>query len=150
MYKCHTSPRSRLASSQNHSASCSVCAPVHILPRRHPKGLYTVEPSLGKDDYHLTTDITNRAIEYITGIKSATPDRPFFGYFATGAVHAPHHAPDSVRGQPMAGARSTDNETSFSMARVYTNQSNDRFIMILMRLHPGRNKAANSVKNHRV
>ena len=42
-----------------------------------------VEPSLGKDDYHLTSDITDRAIELITGIKSATPDRPFFGYFAT-------------------------------------------------------------------
>ena len=68
--------------------------------------LYAVEPSLGKDDYHLTTDIADRAIDYITGIKSATPDRPFFGYFATGAVHAPHHAPDSVGGQPMAVALS--------------------------------------------
>jgi arylsulfatase len=27
--------------------------------------------------------------------KSIAPEKPFFGYFAPGATHAPHHAPKS-------------------------------------------------------
>lgn len=43
------------------------------------------------DDYHFTTDMTNQAINYVKAQQSMTPDKPFFVYFATGAVHAPHH-----------------------------------------------------------
>jgi len=43
------------------------------------------------DDYHFTTDMTNQAINYVKAQQSMTPDKPFFIYFATGAVHAPHH-----------------------------------------------------------
>lgn len=52
-----------------------------------------VDPSKDNPDYHLTTDIADRAIEWITGLDSSTPDKPFFMYWATGAVHSPHHAP---------------------------------------------------------
>ncbi|MCC6321209.1 MAG: arylsulfatase [Phycisphaerales bacterium] len=44
-------------------------------------------------DYHLITDMTDRAIRWASSQKSLTPDRPFFIYFAPGATHAPHHAP---------------------------------------------------------
>jgi arylsulfatase A-like enzyme len=44
-------------------------------------------------DYHFTTDMTNQAVNWIKAQKSLTPDKPFFVYFATGALHAPHHAP---------------------------------------------------------
>ncbi|MCC6428674.1 MAG: arylsulfatase [Phycisphaerales bacterium] len=44
-------------------------------------------------DYHLMTDMTDRAIRWASSQKSLTPDRPFFIYFAPGATHAPHHAP---------------------------------------------------------
>jgi arylsulfatase A-like enzyme len=44
-------------------------------------------------DYHLTEDLTTRARTWITQQKSLAPDKPFFVYFATGAVHAPHHVP---------------------------------------------------------
>ena len=44
-------------------------------------------------NYHFTTDMTNKAIRWISAQKSLTPDRPFFTYFAPGATHAPHHAP---------------------------------------------------------
>ncbi len=44
-------------------------------------------------DYHLTTDLADRAIGWIKRAKSLQPDRPFFTYIAPGAVHAPHHAP---------------------------------------------------------
>src|SRR4029453_13009572 len=44
-------------------------------------------------DYHFTTDMTNQAIAWMRYQQALTPDRPFFMYFATGATHAPHHAP---------------------------------------------------------
>jgi arylsulfatase A-like enzyme len=45
------------------------------------------------DGYHLTTDLTDKAIEFITDAKVITPDKPFFMYFCPGATHAPHHVP---------------------------------------------------------
>ena len=54
-------------------------------------------------DYHFTTDMTNQAISWMQAQQSLTPDKPFFMYFATGATHAPHHAPkewiEKYRGQ---------------------------------------------------
>jgi len=44
-------------------------------------------------NYHFTTDITNRAISWIKSQQTLTPDKPFFIYFAPGATHAPHHVP---------------------------------------------------------
>lgn len=44
-------------------------------------------------DYHLTVDLTDRAIEWIAQQKALMPDKPFFVYFAPGAAHAPHHVP---------------------------------------------------------
>jgi len=42
-------------------------------------------------NYHFMTDMTNRAINWVRTEKSLTPDKPFFVYFAPGAMHAPHH-----------------------------------------------------------
>jgi len=44
-------------------------------------------------NYHFTTDMTNQTIAWMRAQQSLTPDKPFFTYFATGATHAPHHAP---------------------------------------------------------
>ena len=44
-------------------------------------------------NYHLMTDMTNQAIKWMQSVKSLTPDKPFFIYFAPGATHAPHHVP---------------------------------------------------------
>lgn len=44
-------------------------------------------------DYHFTVDMTNQAIAWMQAQHSLTPDKPFYVYFATGALHAPHHAP---------------------------------------------------------
>jgi arylsulfatase A-like enzyme len=55
-------------------------------------GMTQVEPS--KDpNYNFMTDMTNHAIAWMQSVKSLTPDKPFFIYFAPGAVHAPHHVP---------------------------------------------------------
>jgi len=53
-------------------------------------GLKKVNPPK-MDDYHFTTDMTNQSINWVKAQQSMTPDKPFFVYFATGAVHAPHH-----------------------------------------------------------
>ncbi|WP_282124358.1 arylsulfatase [Algibacter mikhailovii] len=44
-------------------------------------------------DYHFTTDMTNEAIEWVKFQQAMTPNKPFMVYYATGATHAPHHAP---------------------------------------------------------
>lgn len=41
--------------------------------------------------YHFMTDMTDQAIQWVRSVKSLTPDKPFFMYFAPGATHAPHH-----------------------------------------------------------
>ena len=43
--------------------------------------------------YHFTTDMTDQAIKWVSAQQTLTPDKPFYMYFATGATHAPHHAP---------------------------------------------------------
>jgi arylsulfatase A-like enzyme len=52
-----------------------------------------VPPRTAAEGYHLTEDLADRAIEFVTDLKNAAPDKPFFLYFCTGAGHAPHHAP---------------------------------------------------------
>ena len=44
-------------------------------------------------NYHVTTDLADQAIKWMRAQQAFTPDKPFFTYFAPGAVHAPHHAP---------------------------------------------------------
>jgi arylsulfatase len=43
--------------------------------------------------YHFTVDMTDHAINWVSAQQALTPDKPFYMYFATGATHAPHHAP---------------------------------------------------------
>src|SRR3546814_3121804 len=43
-------------------------------------------------NYFLTTDLADKAVEYINGLQSAAPEKPFYMYWATGAVHSPHQA----------------------------------------------------------
>ena len=60
-------------------------------------------PSTPAEGYHLSVDLTDRAIEFIDDVKSIAPDRPVFLYYALGAAHAPHHVPkewaDRYRGR---------------------------------------------------
>ncbi|MGF1466695.1 MAG: arylsulfatase [Sandaracinaceae bacterium] len=54
-----------------------------------------VEPWRGRDDYHLSTDMADRAIEWMTGHESVDPDLPWLMFWAPGAMHSPHHAPEA-------------------------------------------------------
>ena len=44
-------------------------------------------------NYHFLADMTDQAVAWVRYQKALTPNRPFFIYFAPGAVHAPHHVP---------------------------------------------------------
>ena len=55
-------------------------------------GRHPVEPDrLPEDGYHLSEDLVDRAIDWVTNQQAITPDRPFFTYVALGATHAPFH-----------------------------------------------------------
>ncbi|MCH9730763.1 MAG: arylsulfatase [Actinomycetia bacterium] len=60
-------------------------------------------PKTPEEGYHLTADMADRAIEFVSDLKQVAPDKPFFLYFATGANHAPHQVPakwaDKYKGQ---------------------------------------------------
>jgi len=71
----------------------------HLVRDNH----YVEQPRSPQDGYHLTEDLADEAIRAITAQHQAAPDRPFFLYFALGAMHAPHHvAPEWV--EPYRGA----------------------------------------------
>ena len=48
-------------------------------------------PYEGRHDYHMTEDIADKAIAWMRLQRASNPHRPFFTYFATGAMHCPHH-----------------------------------------------------------
>ncbi|MBT8469352.1 MAG: sulfatase-like hydrolase/transferase [Myxococcales bacterium] len=51
-----------------------------------------VEPDeTPEEGYHFMSDMTDRAIARMKFAKSLAPNKPFFMYFAPGAMHAPHH-----------------------------------------------------------
>jgi arylsulfatase A-like enzyme len=51
------------------------------------------QPATPEQGYHLTTDLTDRALTFIQDAKAIAPDKPFFLYFCPGACHAPHQVP---------------------------------------------------------
>jgi len=59
-----------------------------------------VEPDKSPEEgYHFMTDMTDHAIAQMKFSKSVAPDKPFFMYFAPGALHAPHHVTAKWRDQ---------------------------------------------------
>ncbi len=50
-------------------------------------------PRSWEDGYHLSEDLGDRAIEFLTDLRHAEPEKPFFLYLCTGACHSPHQAP---------------------------------------------------------
>jgi arylsulfatase A-like enzyme len=48
-------------------------------------------PRSPEEGYHLSIDLTDKAIEFIQDARAIAPDKPFFLYYCPGAAHAPHH-----------------------------------------------------------
>ena len=57
------------------------------------KRITAPETNADGSEYHLTTDMADKAINYIQSVNAVAPDKPFLVYFSPGAVHAPHQAP---------------------------------------------------------
>jgi arylsulfatase len=51
------------------------------------------QPASPEEGYHLTVDLTDKALSFIRDAKAIAPDKPFFLYYCPGACHAPHHVP---------------------------------------------------------
>ena len=50
-------------------------------------------PGRPEDGYHLTEDLVDHALEWISTLQAVAPSKPFFTYLAFGATHSPHHVP---------------------------------------------------------
>lgn len=61
-------------------------------------GTTPIEPDRRPEDgYHLSEDLVDQAISWITDQHTLKPDVPFFVYLAFGATHAPYHVPKEYR-----------------------------------------------------
>ena len=65
---------------------------------------HSVQPPRTIDEgYHLSADLADRAIEFLSDLRNVDGEQQFFLYFATGACHSPHQAPpdwiERYRGQ---------------------------------------------------
>ena len=58
---------------------------------------YIDAPRRPEDGYHLSEDLADQAVRMVQDQQQGAPGKPFFLYFALGAMHAPHHvAPEWV------------------------------------------------------
>lgn len=51
-----------------------------VLPPRSPE-----------EGYHLSEDLADDAVRWLNNHRAFQPDKPFFMYWASGAIHGPHH-----------------------------------------------------------
>ncbi len=52
---------------------------------------YVQPPKTVEEGYHLSEDLADDAIGWLHKHKAFQPDKPFFMYWASGAIHGPHH-----------------------------------------------------------
>lgn len=52
---------------------------------------YVHPPKTVEGGYHLSEDLADDAIGWLRKHKAFQPDKPFFMYWASGAIHGPHH-----------------------------------------------------------
>jgi arylsulfatase A-like enzyme len=64
----------------NHWTPNLVCDNHYVEPARWPE-----------EGYHLSEDLAGQAVRMVQDQQQAAPGKPFFLYFALGAMHAPHH-----------------------------------------------------------
>ena len=48
-------------------------------------------PATPEEGYHLSADLSEKAIRFVRDAKAIAPEKPWFMYFCPGAGHAPHH-----------------------------------------------------------
>ncbi len=55
------------------------------------------QPKSPEQGYHFMADMTDEAIAWTRNVRAANPDKPWFNYFSTSGVHAPHQPPQEYR-----------------------------------------------------
>ncbi len=65
-----------------------------FVPMLFQDNQWVAPPASPESGYHLSVDLADRAIGYLADLRAVDGDQPFFLYFATGACHSPHHAPE--------------------------------------------------------
>ena len=50
-----------------------------------------------EEGYHVTEDLVDDAIAWLNQVHATNPNKPWFMYFSTGAIHGPHHTPKAYR-----------------------------------------------------
>ena len=48
-------------------------------------------PKTPEEGYHLSEDLADDAIDWLQKHRAMQPDKPFYMYWASGAIHGPHH-----------------------------------------------------------
>lgn len=66
-------------------------------PTLYRNTVHVDPPATPEEGYHFTADMTDEAIAWTRNVRAANPEKPWFVYFSTGAVHAPHHVPPEWR-----------------------------------------------------
>jgi arylsulfatase len=59
--------------------------------------VWVPQPKTPEQGYHFTADMTDEAITWTRNVRAADREKPWFCYFSTSGVHAPHHAPKEYR-----------------------------------------------------
>ncbi|MFV2044316.1 MAG: arylsulfatase [Anaerolineales bacterium] len=79
----------------------------HFYPELIRDNHSVAPPATPEQGYHLTDDLIDQAISYVSDHVAHRPEGPFFLYLPLGAAHTPHHAPadylEAVRGRYDAG-----------------------------------------------
>ncbi len=63
----------------------------HYEPTLVRNTTYVAPPKTPEEGYHLSEDLADDAIAWLHRHTSLQPDKPFFMYWAAGAIHGPHH-----------------------------------------------------------
>ncbi len=73
-------------------------------------------PKSPEEGYHLSEDLANDAIGWLQKHKAFQPDKPFYMYWARGAIHGPHHImkewADKYKGNSMTDGMPTVSASS--------------------------------------
>ncbi len=63
----------------------------HYEPHLVRNTTIVLPPKTPEEGYHLSEDLADDAIGWLRKHRAFEPDRPFFMYWASGAIHGPHH-----------------------------------------------------------
>jgi len=55
------------------------------------------QPKSPEQGYHFLADMTDEAIAWTHNVRAANPHKPWFNYFSTSGIHAPHQPPQEYR-----------------------------------------------------